>query len=164
MLALDTSSKLASALLQYQLDKLPIDYIEKRNAIVDAVTLDDTEKDREKIVGPGFAHRDRRSRPAGAAQPAGGDAAHGEELSRFAPEDKRSTNPLSCFSRFIGNVGPPVTPCCGFPATFRSTRTTSRSLRPRLRPGRAERQQALDRRATALRHRRITLPEMPRCG
>src|SRR3984893_2055154 len=34
MLALDTSSKLASALLQYQLDKLPIDYIEKRNAIV----------------------------------------------------------------------------------------------------------------------------------
>src|SRR6266480_1952037 len=35
MLALDTSSKLASALLQYQLDKLPIDYIEKRNAIVD---------------------------------------------------------------------------------------------------------------------------------
>jgi zinc protease len=41
MLALDSSSKLASALLQYQLDKLPIDYIEKRNAIVDAVTLDD---------------------------------------------------------------------------------------------------------------------------
>ena len=41
MLALDTSSKLAQALLQYQLDKLPIDYIEKRNAIVDAVTLDD---------------------------------------------------------------------------------------------------------------------------
>src|ERR1700688_1983882 len=30
MLALDTSSKVASALLQYQLDKLPIDYIEKR--------------------------------------------------------------------------------------------------------------------------------------
>ena len=26
-----------------------------------------------------------------------------------------------------GNIGPPVTPCCGFPATFRSTRTTSRS-------------------------------------
>ncbi len=26
MLSLDTSSKLASALLQYQLDKLPIDY------------------------------------------------------------------------------------------------------------------------------------------
>src|SRR6266702_4694008 len=39
MLALDTSSKLAQGLLQYQLDKLPIDYIEKRNAIVDAVTV-----------------------------------------------------------------------------------------------------------------------------
>src|ERR1700683_1153958 len=34
MLALDTSSKLASALLQYQLDKLPIDYIDEGNAIL----------------------------------------------------------------------------------------------------------------------------------
>ena len=40
MLSLDTSSKLAAALLQYQLDGLPIDYLERRNAIVDAVTLD----------------------------------------------------------------------------------------------------------------------------
>src|SRR6202051_2640127 len=42
MLALDTSSTLASALLQYQLDKLPIDYIEERNDIVDTGTLSDT--------------------------------------------------------------------------------------------------------------------------
>jgi len=41
MLALDTSAKLAAGLLQYQLDQLPIDYLEKRNALVDAVTLDD---------------------------------------------------------------------------------------------------------------------------
>ena len=41
MLSLDTSSKLASAMLQYQLDQLPIDYLERRNALVDAVTLDD---------------------------------------------------------------------------------------------------------------------------
>ncbi len=41
MLALDTSAKLAGAMLQYQSDGLDIDYIEKRNAIVDAVTLDD---------------------------------------------------------------------------------------------------------------------------
>lgn len=34
MLALDTSSKLAQGLLQYQLDKLPIDYIEKRRKSV----------------------------------------------------------------------------------------------------------------------------------
>ena len=54
MLALDTSSKLASALLQYQLDKLPIDYIEKRNAIVDAVTLDDARKASKRLWGQGL--------------------------------------------------------------------------------------------------------------
>ena len=41
MLSLDTSAKLASAMLQYQLDHLPIDYLERRNALVDAVTIDD---------------------------------------------------------------------------------------------------------------------------
>ncbi len=54
MLALDTSSKLAQALLQYQLDKLPIDYIEKRNALVDAVTLDDAKKAAQKLWGQGL--------------------------------------------------------------------------------------------------------------
>jgi zinc protease len=54
MLALDTSSKLASALLQYQLDRLPIDYIEKRNAIVDAVTLDDAKKAAQRLWGQGL--------------------------------------------------------------------------------------------------------------
>ncbi len=54
MLSLDTSSKLASALLQYQLDKLPIDYIEKRNAIVDAVTLDDAKKAARRLWGQGL--------------------------------------------------------------------------------------------------------------
>src|SRR5258707_13798439 len=49
MLALDTSSKLASALMQYQLDRLPIDYIEKRNTIVDAVTLDDARKAAQRL-------------------------------------------------------------------------------------------------------------------
>jgi len=68
MLALDTSSKLAQALLQYQLDKLPIDYIEKRNAIVDAVTLDDAKKAAQRLWGQGLltvivgrARRRRRS-------------------------------------------------------------------------------------------------------
>ena len=70
MLALDTSSKLAQALLQYQLDKLPIDYIEKRNALVDAVTLDDAKKAAQAAVGQGPAHRDRRPRPA-SRRPAG---------------------------------------------------------------------------------------------
>ena len=54
MLALDTSSKLASALLQYQLDKQPIDYIEKRNAIVDAVTLDEAKDAAKKLWSDGL--------------------------------------------------------------------------------------------------------------
>jgi zinc protease len=54
MLALDTSSKLAAALLQYQLDRLPIDYIEKRNGIVDAVTLDSAKKAAQRLWGQGL--------------------------------------------------------------------------------------------------------------
>ena len=73
MLALDTSSKLASALLQYQLDKLPIDYIEKRNAIVDAVTLDDAKKAASRLWGQGLLTVIVGRAPQAAAQPA---AAH----------------------------------------------------------------------------------------
>ena len=54
MLALDTSSKFATALLQYQLDDLGIDYIEKRNALVDAVTLEDTKRVAKRIWGQGL--------------------------------------------------------------------------------------------------------------
>ena len=70
MLALDTSSKLASALLQYQLDKLPIDYIEKRNAIVDAVTLDDARKAARRLWGQGLLTVAVGRAPQAAAQPA----------------------------------------------------------------------------------------------
>ena len=70
MLALDTSSKLASALLQYQLDKLPIDYIEKRNAIVDAVTLDDVRKAAQRLWGQGLLTVIVGRAPQAAAQPA----------------------------------------------------------------------------------------------
>ncbi len=70
MLALDTSSKLASALLQYQLDKLPIDYIEKRNAIVDAVTLDDARKAAQRLWGEGLLTVIVGRAPQAAAQPA----------------------------------------------------------------------------------------------
>jgi zinc protease len=70
MLALDTSSKLASALLQYQLDKLPIDYIEKRNAIVDAVTLDDAKKVARRLWGQGLLTVIVGRAPQAAAQPA----------------------------------------------------------------------------------------------
>ena len=70
MLALDTSSKLAAALLQYQLDKLPIDYIEKRNAIVDAVTLDDARKAAQRLWGQGLLTVIVGRAPQAAAQPA----------------------------------------------------------------------------------------------
>ena len=70
MLALDTSSKLASALLQYQLDGLPIDYIEKRNAIVDAVTLDDARKAAQRLWGQGLLTVIVGRAPQAAAQPA----------------------------------------------------------------------------------------------
>jgi zinc protease len=51
MLSLDTSNKIASALLQYQTDGLGIDYIEKRNGIVDAVTLDQAKRVAKQIWG-----------------------------------------------------------------------------------------------------------------
>lgn len=43
-LRFDTSSKVAGQLLQIQLDKLGIDYIDRRNALVEAVTLDDIKR------------------------------------------------------------------------------------------------------------------------
>jgi zinc protease len=69
MLALDTSSKLASALLQYQLDRMPIDYIEKRNAIVDAVTLDDARNAARRLWGRGLLTVIVGRAPQAVAQP-----------------------------------------------------------------------------------------------
>lgn len=74
MLALDTSSKLAQALLQYQQDKLPIDYIEKRNAIVDAVTLDDAKRAARRLWGQGLLTVVVGRAPQAAAQPAAAPA------------------------------------------------------------------------------------------
>ena len=54
MLSLDTSSKLASALLQYQLDHLSIDYLERRNAVVDAVTIGDAKRAARRLWGDGL--------------------------------------------------------------------------------------------------------------
>ena len=70
MLALDTSSKLASALLQYQLDELPIDYIERRNALVDAVTLDDAKNAAQRLWSKGLLTVVVGRAPQAAAQPA----------------------------------------------------------------------------------------------
>ena len=54
LLSLDTSSKLAGALLQYQLDGLPIDYLERRNALVDAVTIDQAKRAAHRLWDGGL--------------------------------------------------------------------------------------------------------------
>ncbi|WP_024507606.1 pitrilysin family protein [Bradyrhizobium sp. ARR65] len=69
MLALDTSSKLASGLLQYQLDGLPIDYLEKRNSLVDAVTLDDAKQAAKRLWDQGLLTVIVGRAPQAAAQP-----------------------------------------------------------------------------------------------
>jgi zinc protease len=70
MLQLDTSTKLAGALLQYQLDKLPIDYLEKRNAIIDAVTLDEARQMAKRLWGQGLVTVVVGREPQAAAQSA----------------------------------------------------------------------------------------------
>jgi zinc protease len=70
MLSLDTSSKLASAMLQYQLDHLPIDYFEKRNAAVEAVTLDDARNAARRLWGHGLLTVIVGRAPQAVAQPA----------------------------------------------------------------------------------------------
>lgn len=54
MLALDTSTKLAAALVQYQLDGLGIDYLEKRPGIINAVTLEDTRRAAKRLWSHGL--------------------------------------------------------------------------------------------------------------
>jgi len=70
MLELDSSSKLAQELLQYQEDKLPIGYIEKRNAIIDAVTMDDAKQAAKRLWGQGLLTVVVGRAPQAAAQPA----------------------------------------------------------------------------------------------
>jgi zinc protease len=71
MLQLDTSSKLAGALLQYQLDKLPIDYLDRRGAIIDAVTLDDARQAAKRLWGNGLLTVVVGREPQAGAQAAG---------------------------------------------------------------------------------------------
>ncbi len=75
MLALDTSAKLAAGLLQYQMDRMPIDYLEKRNALVDAVTLDDAKKAAKRLWGNGLITVIVGRAPQAVAQPVAAPAA-----------------------------------------------------------------------------------------
>ena len=54
MLSLDTSAKIAAAMLQYQLDGLPIDYIDKRSGVINAVTLDNARRVAKQLWGQPF--------------------------------------------------------------------------------------------------------------
>jgi zinc protease len=69
MLSLDTSSKLASAMLQYQLDHLSIAYMEQRNALVDAVTIDEAKQAARRLWGDGLLTVIVGRPPETAAQP-----------------------------------------------------------------------------------------------
>lgn len=53
-LAFDTSTKIANVLLRIQLDGLGIDYIDKRNGLIDAVTLADSKRVAKRLVGGGM--------------------------------------------------------------------------------------------------------------
>ena len=62
----DTSSKIANMLLQIQLDDLGIDYIDKRNGLIDAVTIDDARR-AAKRLGEGGMFVTVVGRPKGLA-------------------------------------------------------------------------------------------------
>ena len=53
-LSLDTSSKIAAQLVQIQTDNLGIDYIQRRGAMIDAVTVDDAKRAAKRLYGPGL--------------------------------------------------------------------------------------------------------------
>jgi zinc protease len=52
-LRFDSSSSIAGQLLQIQLEDLGIDYVDKRNAMIEAVTLDDVQRVAARLLGQG---------------------------------------------------------------------------------------------------------------
>jgi zinc protease len=54
VLNLDTSSKIASFLVQMQLDDLGIDYVTRRSAMIDAVTLADSQRVAKRLLDGGM--------------------------------------------------------------------------------------------------------------
>jgi zinc protease len=54
VLGLDTSAKIANQLVQIQLDNLGIDYIDRRGAMIDAVTLADIKRVAKRLLDPGL--------------------------------------------------------------------------------------------------------------
>jgi len=54
VLNLDTSSKIAAQLTQIQIDDLGVDYMERRGAMMDAVTLTDAKRVARRLLSPGL--------------------------------------------------------------------------------------------------------------
>lgn len=53
-LAFDTSTKIAGLLLRIQLDRLGIDYIDRRNGLIDAVTIADAQRVAKRLASGGM--------------------------------------------------------------------------------------------------------------
>jgi zinc protease len=53
-LRFDTSSKIASQLLQIQIEELGLDYIDKRNSMIDAVTIQDARRVAKRLADGGM--------------------------------------------------------------------------------------------------------------
>jgi len=53
-LSLDTSTKIAAQLTQIQIDNLGIDYLERRGALIDAVTIADAKRVAKRVYGGGM--------------------------------------------------------------------------------------------------------------
>lgn len=53
-LSLDTSSKIAAQLTQIQIDRLGIDYMQRRSAMIDAVTIEDARRVAKRLFGGGM--------------------------------------------------------------------------------------------------------------
>jgi zinc protease len=53
-LSLDTSGKIAAQITQIQLDNLGIDYIQRRSALIDAVTIEDAKRVAKRLYGGGM--------------------------------------------------------------------------------------------------------------
>ncbi|MGY4431029.1 zinc protease [Bradyrhizobium sp. F1.13.1] len=97
MLALNTSSKFARTLLQHQLDRLPIDYVKKHNAVVDAVTLEDAKRAAQRLWGRGLLTIVVGRSPMGAARsttvPSAATSSPGAEQLSAAPSPKMPARP-----------------------------------------------------------------------
>ena len=53
-LSLDTSAKIAAQLTQIQLDNLGVDYVQRRSALIDAVTIEDAKRVAKRLYGGGM--------------------------------------------------------------------------------------------------------------